>query len=271
MNGELAALIALTFHGGAWLRNPNGEPPALETENSSYKYVDTLQFTQSSRRWRRRPIAQGGSASWLRDQAKSGVEDLRLAPERSTAVSDLPPAVATAFANGMPRGIVSVGDVPALWLSTWDVTDQGRADNRIWGVSMTKADLPGAVPPAFGTDSLDGAKTHLASALGDIHGFAVRNDLSSWAEWFVKAQSELASPTPVVPYNADIAPPGTLTLAQHQLIAGGFQSWVFGGMGSWNDLWLEDESLGDELRRVTDNLYAAVMTALLVASNFRNI
>jgi hypothetical protein len=70
-----------------------------------------------------------------------------------------------------------------------------------------------------------------------------------------------------VPYNPDIAPAGWLSLEQRQLLAFAVQAWVFGGMGSWNDAWFEDESQGDHYAEVTERLYEAVIAAFIAVTN----
>ena len=42
---------------------------------------------------------------------------------------------------------------------------------------------------------------------------------------------------------------------------------MFGGMGSWNDVWLPDEHDRAEYDRRTESLYAAVVDALLAVAN----
>ncbi len=44
------------------------------------------------------------------------------------------------------------------------------------------------------------------------------------------------------------------------------KAWVFGGMGSWNDLWFEGEAQG-EYDRVSDRLFQTVNEAIRAAAN----
>jgi hypothetical protein len=45
------------------------------------------------------------------------------------------------------------------------------------------------------------------------------------------------------------------------------QAWVFGGMGSWNDLGFPDAADNDRYRAVTAGLYDAVLGAIAAAAN----
>lgn len=58
-----------------------------------------------------------------------------------------------------------------------------------------------------------------------------------------------------------------MTPEANRLLAAGAQSWLFGGMGSWNDLWLDDPSATDRLQRVTRNLYRSMLQAFIAATN----
>src|SRR4051794_262143 len=46
----------------------------------------------------------------------------------------------------------------------------------------------------------------------------------------------LTAVEPTAPYHPDILPSAGYTLAARQLLAGAVASFVFGGMGSWNDV-----------------------------------
>jgi hypothetical protein len=111
------------------------------------------------------------------------------------------------------------------------------------------------------------ASTELVAALEAARSFALTNQLSGWAEWFAKAIVAAGAPDPEIPYNPDIAPGGWLALEQRQLLAAATQAWVFGGMGSWNDIWLEDESQAERMEQLTKQLYTAVMGALVAVTN----
>ena len=52
-----------------------------------------------------------------------------------------------------------------------------------------------------------------------------------------------------------------------QLAAMAARAWVFGGMGSWNDLGFELRAVEAEYDEVSRNLYAAVLLALLASAN----
>ena len=44
-------------------------------------------------------------------------------------------------------------------------------------------------------------------------------------------------------------------------------AYVFGGMGTWNDLFAEEEFDVEEYNRVSENLFSILMETIVVATN----
>ena len=56
-------------------------------------------------------------------------------------------------------------------------------------------------------------------------------------------------------------------LLNRQLLFSAGYSYVFGGMGSWNDTWLEDEQEQAEYDRLTLRLYELVNSSIVASIN----
>lgn len=109
-------------------------------------------------------------------------------------------------------------------------------------------------------------RNDLRAALDAIRGFAeADSDIAEWATWFTEALRLLDAPEPVIPYNPDLAPEG-LPLESRQLLAAAVKSWVFGGMGSWNDIAYSDAARGAEYDQRTDELYRSVLAAIIAVT-----
>jgi len=266
VNGELAALIAVVLHGNAWLANPTSEPPSLERENSTYRYVQSLTFVEPKQGFFRRERRYMGTAEWLAALRSEGVKTLALFnPTQSTGELSAP--IATSFANGVPRGVVTDSRAQTLWSSNWQTDGSDHPDGEIWRVTMTSYGI--APVPAMRPRPPAEAHASLHESVEAARTFAKANNLNGWVDWFGKALAVSESSNPEVPYNPDIVPAGWLSLEQRQLLAFAVQAWVFGGMGSWNDIWLEDESQGDRYRAVTEQLYESLIAALVAVTNVR--
>jgi hypothetical protein len=119
VNGELAALIAVVLHGNVWLASPSKPAPSLERDNTTFRYVQSLTFVEPRQGLFRRERRIEGIAEWFVAQRAKGVERLTL--YSSTAEGGpLAPHLASAFANGVPHGLVAHGPVQTLWSSRWE-------------------------------------------------------------------------------------------------------------------------------------------------------
>lgn len=263
MNGELAVLIALCLHGNEWLASAVAPAPALDTSNSTFQYVSRVHATSPQRRLLgTRTWEADGVAPWLEHLATSGTRRLTFV-DAGASPSGLPEPVAAAFAGGGRWALASDGPSPRLWRSHWSVQDRSRSDGRIWAVELTGAPQPRPVP-VHGDWAT--ARDSLRQALDAIRGFADTTGLGFWAAWFAEAIELLDAPDPVVPYNPDLAP-AALGIESRRLLAAAVKAWVFGGMGSWNDVVPADAGLQDEYDRRTAELYAAVMGAVAAVTN----
>lgn len=263
MNGELASAAALVAHGTLWLSSENNQsPPDLLDSNSSFKFVRRVEFQvgRSGLLGRRRVVL--GTAEWLAELKRDGVQKLHLVTDLPEAGS-LPGHVADAFANGLGWAMLASGRHPTLWTCQWSVGDQAARDSRIWDLEARSVPAEGMQTPAA---EIQVARERLTTALQEIKQFAEGSEFEDWVPWFERAIALLKDSNPVPPYHGDILPDAT-PVARRQLAAAAVQAWVFGGMGSWNDGMPVDESAQREYERVTPMLYEAVVNALVAAVN----
>ena len=260
MNGELAALVALCLHGNDWLASGTEPAPALDAENSAFRSVDSVHVTCPQRRFLGHHMWEAdGVAAWLQFVRNTGGRRLSLVVG-DLQPSGLPDPVAASFSNGGRWALVDDAPTPRLWQSHWAVHDRNRTDNRIWAVQLSGSPLGRS---RFAQRAPSSARDDLRVALDSIKGFAGSDAvLDSWTMWFTEALRLLDAPEPVIPYNPDLAP-ATFPLESRQLLAAAVKAWVFGGMGSWNDLGFSDTARQAEYYRRTDALYRSVLEALL--------
>ena len=137
----------------------------------------------------------------------------------------------------------------------------------MWGVEYRA--LRFAKPYAPPVPELEEVRSNLRTALRSAEAFARRPEMEagSWAEWFSRARALLDDPAPEPPFHRDMLPATDTRLAARQILAASVQAYVFGGMGSWNDLGFADADLQTEYDGVTRKLYETLKTAILAASN----
>ena len=107
----------------------------------------------------------------------------------------------------------------------------------------------------------------LTEALRDIHSFARKHDDGGFTKTFATALDTLESGgRELRAYHKDLAPDGCLSHGAQTLLHACQEAWVFGGMGSWNDIGFsgEDEK---EYHRVSEQLFQTVNEAICTAAN----
>jgi hypothetical protein len=260
MDGTLAQLAALVSHGSAWLREPVSAPPDLRA-SSTFRYVRSVRLELRSRGLLRRPVVADDPARWFEQLRARGVRALRLDPRGSGDVVPLPRHLAAAFANSAKASIVAVADPPERWVGTWTVGPV--SSERRWTVEYLGDIDPGAEVP---TIEVAAARASLHAALESARDFAGRQRWAAWADVFDGALRAGDADPPEIAHHPDMLPAAT-DLARRRVLAMATRAWVFGGMGSWNDLGADDPSEQAEYDRISAILYDAVLAAVAAAVN----
>ncbi|MGN6694944.1 MAG: hypothetical protein ACTHN0_12290 [Aquihabitans sp.] len=262
MNGELAHAVALALHGTAWLSDPTGPPPTLDGGPTA-RYLRHVGFVFEDDR-----VAEGvdGWLSWLRDR---GVGRIGLvAPEselRQVGGAPVQDHLLVAFAGAGRWALVTRDRPPDTLVSParWEGGDRGAPDQRIWDVTYTGQ----SVGPMRRSDKpVLAAAEDLRTALVDVEAFARAQGDGWWGDAFAAAIAGFSMAEPAFPYYPDAIPAG-LGLQRRRLAAVAAASWVFGGMGSWNDLGFEQPEVQATYDRLTARLYRAVLDAFVAVVN----
>ncbi len=164
------------------------------------------------------------------------------------------------FANAGRWSLASTGGRNGeIWHATWTVGDRAAPDRRIWSVRYEAAHVDDLTPQR---PDLLSARRHLKQALQTAQDFATRQQMETWPAWF---ETALAG-DPEIPYHPDLLPEGYTSEAR-QLAAMAVKAWVFGGMGSWNDVYFDDPEARAEYAAISRNLYSALLRALVASVN----
>ena len=260
MNGELSQLICLATYGTSWLRRSMdaAEPPDLSA-NTTFKYVRSAEFSRGGVQ------TDAGPSAWLSSLRERGCRRLWLAqpevPRTRGRWPYLEPHLEVAFANGGHWFVLATGVGPAeAWRANWSVIEPRPADDRIWAIRYEGDAAEDAMPHQ---PALVDARSGLDAVLADARAFANRAELPEWAAEFTEA-IETDDDRP--PYQPDLMDRAFPEKAR-RLMAKAARSWVFGGMGSWNDIGFPDEERRAQHAEVSRNLFAAVLQACLAAVN----
>lgn len=253
MNGTLAQSAALVAHGNAWLGAPDAtsRPDDFELTNSTFQYVRSVRFDGSHNGGR--PAATTSVGSWIGEVIDAGIGRLSL------------------IARGASGGVLGHAEnTSTAWYPTWTVNRDGvdpkDLKSRIWEVqyaAATHASRVELVSPNVGA-----ATEALHAALLSAREFARHERaLETFASWFDRALELRTSDDPAIEYHPDLLPAIGYSIDARRLMAMGVRAWVFGGMGSWNDVVIRDQDLKDTFIRITEHLYSSTVSAIRDAAN----
>jgi hypothetical protein len=150
-----------------------------------------------------------------------------------------------------------------FWQSRWSVWNREAPERRIWRVTYGRTGEGRTDDRAEPT--LEEMETRLRQTLREIHAFAERQGCTNFAACFANAMDTLATGA-AHGYHQDLAPLNALPPKSWRMLDATQAAWVFGGMGSWNDMGF-DGAEGKEYDRVSEQLYAAITEAMCVAVN----
>ncbi|MGH6881755.1 hypothetical protein [Hypericibacter sp.] len=172
------------------------------------------------------------------------------------------------LAGGGGRRFVTAvkGDEADLWEARWAVGDRKDPAQKIWTATYGRV--------ATGFDLTEetqrepaAVRADLAATLTDIAKFADAQQLDNFAESFRMAVERLASTTPLEGgWFEKLDDKDGLDIPARQLLGAAEAAWVFGAMGSWNDLSFKDET-GEIYNDLSNRLFALVNEATVAATN----
>jgi hypothetical protein len=257
VNGELAQCLAIATYATEWLadsrRSGSGRGGSLRVP----LFVDLVAFDSVA-----------GVDTWVERLAEVKVERLWLAVPgigMAERPGELEPHLGAAFVGGVPVGLLSTG--PAgnrLWQAHWQVG--ARVSDGAQIAIANYESQPVSVGPA--RVGVGAAADELDRVLRRAAEFAGRQQLPQWARVFADARQRWARNRSARPAPDPGLFPASWPDADSRRLADVAQAaWVFGGMGSWNDLGFADDDVQREYEQLSRDLFNAVMRACVAAVN----
>ncbi|MHA1680426.1 MAG: hypothetical protein ACTSUE_05420 [Promethearchaeota archaeon] len=192
---------------------------------------------------------------WVTLLKGKGVSRLRLhfyMPE-----SELPPRIAAAFVGGAGTWVIEAVHGTSSDIYEFKSHASASTSHKHLGVHLLM--ILENVPPIEQTSqSPTEVLTKIRDVLEKLEKLAYEDERTyHWGKIFKNART---IPTDNIPnWYEDIVPPGIIPDENRHLIITAISSWVFGGMGSWNDV-----CVGGELN---DALYDAIMESFVTGVN----
>lgn len=215
---------------------------------------------------------------WLHRLDDLGMERVWLHRPARSAQRALPEHVAIAFAGGTKIGLLCTGSAPTeLWTSRLQripvdpQTEAGEhppkagGNRSTWQRAFTRHTASEAVPQII---ELEEATDALATALTQIKAFASAQHLERWRLTFAEAIARLEGRDERgIDRHRDAFPADALSPDAIRLLRAAERAWVFGGMGSWNDVGFPDKERWQRHEAVTAALYDGITAAHLAVTN----
>jgi hypothetical protein len=247
MTGELEQCICLCSFANAILAAPKQSSQIIASvPASAFSHVGVVRFDHAS------VAGQDAFLEWTNMLQK--LKSRRLWLGATARQQFLSSHVAEAFANANPRSITAETSSGFIgWTTSWDFQP-----SKSWTVTFTQIETPR--PPV--SWDLDACFANLQSSISEIRDFAARIAESHWQTLFEKALRALNTNT----RNSRL-PEFGYDIQAHAIMNGAASAWVFGGMGSWNDLWFDDEKLLPKYNEVTERLYNAIIGSVMTSVN----
>jgi hypothetical protein len=267
VNGEIVQKVALVCHGNAFLGGHN--IPDFFLSNSTCQFCESITFVEFKKVFfvdvREKEVASNPNA-WFARLRERGIYGLRLSqtPRKDPNISD---RMSAGFVGGggvwAIEGVMRNGS-SGFWQSRWEVWDQKARDRRIWRVmyGQVSESKTQTMPPR----SLADLRADLKQALQEIYDFSSLQKCDWFTKCFANALQSLTPSAPQHSYHKDLSVDGILSSDAIGILDCCQAAWVFGGMGSWNDIGF-DGNIGREYDRVSGNLFQLLTEAIPAAAN----
>lgn len=250
MSGEQNVSIILAAFANAYCHNCLS-PDEAERLAGSFAHVSSIRFGGV------KPLPPVEAArGWM--EALRQMNTRRLWLQQLTTPGPLPPAVVAAFANANPTLIFVDCERPHVMRPEWTFVEER------WRITYHISPIDDL--PPVGDVNVNQASDELQRQVA-----AARTFLTTHADpYYAYIDEHLGGAIAILEeseYRCELLPLCGYSAAAHRLLGAATASWVFGGMGSWNDMRFDDKAIQQQYVALTNTFYDAVQNGCLVAAN----
>ncbi len=231
-----------------------------------FRYTASLDFMTPRDNSGLRCVASD-PVDWFNKLRSRGCHGLRLhnSPmKQDQKLGHIDERLLVGMVGGGPRWLIEAvyPERSEIWEGFDRVGDQKAADKRIW---LTAYILVGEVTSEEGVDTaVAAAAMDLRDALLSIEGVARAMPGAPFADVFAAARETLDGKD--LPYPLEFLGYAQMKPEAQRLLKAAGRAWVFGAMGSWNDVGV-DAALKPRYESASKALFSAVQRAVLVTAN----
>jgi len=271
MTGPLAQIIALEAYGNIYL-STGAISPNFSSENTTFQFCNKVDFREITNKSffksSKEKIVAENPTEWFNYLKTDGCKGLRLYFESSKEPKIAKDHKLAGLIGGGVTWLIEAlyNNYSNYWANCWEVTNQNDVNRKIWTVNY-KLGLKTLRTRNLQINQQQ-IKDKLRQTLTEIAEFAYKHNLQSWGGQFDLAKRVLDSSTPEENYyHKDLLPTDSYSLTARQIIFSAGSAWVFGGMGSWNDLGFESKEDNEIYDRLSERLYSNINEAIIAGIN----
>ncbi|WP_293304558.1 hypothetical protein [Pedobacter sp. UBA5917] len=270
MTGTLSQLITLVAYGNQYIANP-GTSINFPANHSAFQYCKNVFFSvedQNHPSSENHPIIVAESpVEWFGYLAKTGCKTLKLYYESSDGSTGIKDHKLAGMIGGGGAWLIEAiyPENSDFWYGAWEVTRDDATNSNVWTVNYKR--IQHHIPSRNLQLDIETQKNILSDVLAKIEAFADEVNAENFAGIFQQANAWLTENYPERDYyHTDLLPDDTYSIPERQLFFAASGAWVFGGMGSWNDMGfvVEQQQVYENL---SSALYTAINNAIIAAIN----
>jgi hypothetical protein len=273
MQTNIAQIISLACHGNAVISGR--EIGNFFPNNSTCKFCERIDFVLKEKKLFRNinqvEVAKNPD-SWFKRLTSLKAKGIYLTRQPGNILK-FPDRISTGGIGGgeiWTMVVVLPAGEREDWREKWEVGNKDASDERIWRVTYS-----GSTSKKFIESinfNLSDMYLKLSEAIHNIDDFAQKYD-HQWARKpFGDALKTLDSKGKVLNgYHRDLAPTNFLSDEVLAIFDACQCAWLFGGMGSWNDIGIRSKEVKEkeleqrEYERVSEGLFQTLGEAIVVA------
>lgn len=262
MSMDLQCIVSMVIYTNANLCGHNIEFTSDHSTIRFAKFIPPPENTPPDIEYNDHKIIALNPFNWLGFLKKKGVTRLKI--HYISSFNKLSDRIMIAFVEGGGKWIIE-----AVHDSMSDIYEKGSSksatsSSRHLGnhFLLTHEDEQ---PINDKNITVDKAWENLKSILENLEDFAGRFERTHhWADNFRRSRDILEGTVPID--NDDIFPSSIIHEKNRLLLSTAFSSWVFGGIGSWNDQAFGGKDQ-DRYEALSDSLFNVIIEAIVVAIN----
>jgi hypothetical protein len=254
MKTSIAQIIALTAYGNAFLQN---QPVSFNKNHSTAQHCKEITFIE----WPSEIVLAKDPNAWFQFLKKHQIESLILdyAPDNGIKES----RELMGFIGGGGRWLISSikGENAEIWEGRWIAPKENETRDN-WTVNYGRIVKEWSLPKPETFSSIDQSHKKFKNTLESIISFAKDQNLEKFVEIFKEGLTCLSSELPNINlYHKDLLIEENYPLKARQVLAACQTAFVFGTMGSWNDMTYEGKTQ-ERYDKLSNALFSSIIKSI---------